>query len=175
MEIPQGAFNLRHFERTIQICLTGRGWWRWTNNDVLQALAEHGINIDHVRSIWKGRKHRYVFITFDTEDEAFDARNLEPFQIGEVTLEIRGRYASTDLKIHWIPAWMDRDLIKSWIAEYGEIMKAEMESILSYLNISDDSQHGIEVATIENKGRGVKVMKKGTEHDSDLSVLTCRL
>ena len=43
----------------------------------------------------------------------------------------------------------------------AEIMKAEMESILSYLNISDDSQHGIEVANIENKGRGVKVMNQG--------------
>ena len=42
----------------------------------------------------------------------------------------------------------------------AEIMKAEMESILSYLNISEDSQHGIEVAAIENKGRGVKVRKK---------------
>ena len=39
----------------------------------------------------------------------------------------------------------------------AEIMKAEMENIVSYLNMTDDSQHGIEIAPIENKGRGVKV------------------
>ena len=39
----------------------------------------------------------------------------------------------------------------------AEIMKAEMESIVSYLNITDDSTHGIEISEIENKGRGIKV------------------
>jgi len=47
----------------------------------------------------------------------------------------------------------------------AEIMKAEMESILSYLNISEDSQHGIEVAAIENKGRGVKAVKGFSKGD----------
>ena len=32
-----------------------------------------------------------------------------------------------------------------------------MESIVSYLNMTDDSSHGIEIAAIENKGRGIKV------------------
>ena len=36
-------------------------------------------------------------------------------------------------------------------------MKAEMESIMSYLNITDDANLGIEIAAIENKGRGIKV------------------
>ena len=39
----------------------------------------------------------------------------------------------------------------------AEIIKAEMESIVSYLNMTDDSSHGIEIAAIENKGRGIKV------------------
>ena len=39
-------------------------------------------------------------------------------------------------------------------------MKAEMESIVSYLNMTDDSSHGIEIAAIENKGRGIKVRTK---------------
>ena len=32
-----------------------------------------------------------------------------------------------------------------------------MESIVSYLNMTDDSSHGIEISAIENKGRGIKV------------------
>lgn len=47
----------------------------------------------------------------------------------------------------------------------AEIMKAEMESIMSYLNITEDSQHGIEVAAIENKGRGVKAVKDFSKGD----------
>ena len=39
----------------------------------------------------------------------------------------------------------------------AEIIKEEMENIMSYLNMTDDSHHGIEIAAIENKGRGVKV------------------
>ena len=38
-----------------------------------------------------------------------------------------------------------------------EIMKAEVESIVSKLNMTDDSSHGIKIAAIENKGRGIKV------------------
>ena len=38
-----------------------------------------------------------------------------------------------------------------------EIMKAEVESIASKLNMTDDSSHGIKIAAIENKGRGIKV------------------
>ena len=40
----------------------------------------------------------------------------------------------------------------------AELIKAELETICSYLAQSDDSKHGtIEVAPIENKGRGIKV------------------
>ena len=38
-------------------------------------------------------------------------------------------------------------------------MKAEMESIMSYLNITDDANLGIEIAAIENKGRGIKAVR----------------
>jgi histone-lysine N-methyltransferase SETD8 len=48
----------------------------------------------------------------------------------------------------------------------AEIMKAEMESIVSYLNITDDANHGsIEIAAIENKGRGVKAVKSFSKGD----------
>ena len=39
----------------------------------------------------------------------------------------------------------------------AEIIKAELETIGSCLSVTDDSKHGIEVAPIENKGRGIKV------------------
>ena len=39
----------------------------------------------------------------------------------------------------------------------AEIIKAELETINSFLATSDDTSHGIEVAFIENKGRGIKV------------------
>ena len=38
-----------------------------------------------------------------------------------------------------------------------ERREEEMNKIISYLNITDDSNHGIEISDIENKGRGVKV------------------
>jgi len=47
----------------------------------------------------------------------------------------------------------------------AEIMKAEMESIVSYLNITDDANHGIEIAAIENKGRGIKAVKSFCKGD----------
>jgi len=47
----------------------------------------------------------------------------------------------------------------------AEIMKAEMESIVSYLNITDDSNHGIEISEIENKGRGIKAVKSFCKGD----------
>merc|ERR1719507_37412 len=47
----------------------------------------------------------------------------------------------------------------------AEIMKAEMESILSYLNITDDANLGIEIAAIDNKGRGIKAGKGFSKGD----------
>ena len=41
----------------------------------------------------------------------------------------------------------------------AEIIKAELETIGSCLSVTDDSKHGIEVAPIENKGRGIKAVK----------------
>ena len=38
-----------------------------------------------------------------------------------------------------------------------DIIKEEQETIRELLSITDDSTHGIEVAPIENKGRGIKV------------------
>ena len=39
----------------------------------------------------------------------------------------------------------------------AELIKEELETIGESLSITDDSRHGIEVAPIENKGRGIKV------------------
>ena len=39
----------------------------------------------------------------------------------------------------------------------AELLKEELETIGESLAIIDDSRHGIEVAPIENKGRGIKV------------------
>ena len=39
-----------------------------------------------------------------------------------------------------------------------EQRKAEQENILAFLAQSDDSKHGLEIAKIENKGRGIKVI-----------------
>lgn len=47
----------------------------------------------------------------------------------------------------------------------AEIIKEEMENIMSYLNMTDDSHHGIEIAAIENKGRGVKAVKSFSKGD----------
>jgi len=47
----------------------------------------------------------------------------------------------------------------------AEIMKAEMESIMSYLNITDDANLGIEIAAIDNKGRGIKAVKGFSKGD----------
>jgi len=47
----------------------------------------------------------------------------------------------------------------------AEILKAEMESIVSYLNMTDDANHGIEIAAIDNKGRGIKAVKSFSKGD----------
>jgi len=48
----------------------------------------------------------------------------------------------------------------------AELIKAELETICSYLAQSDDSKHGtIEVAPIENKGRGIKAVKDFNKGD----------
>jgi len=47
----------------------------------------------------------------------------------------------------------------------AELIKAELETICSYLAQSDDSKHGIEVAPIENKGRGIKAVKNFNKGD----------
>jgi len=47
----------------------------------------------------------------------------------------------------------------------AEIIKAELETIGSCLSVTDDSKHGIEVAPIENKGRGIKAVKSFDKGD----------
>ena len=41
----------------------------------------------------------------------------------------------------------------------AELLKEELETIGESLAVTDDSRHGIEVAPIENKGRGIKVRR----------------
>jgi len=41
----------------------------------------------------------------------------------------------------------------------AELLKEELETIGESLAVTDDSRHGIEVAPIENKGRGIKAVK----------------
>ena len=39
----------------------------------------------------------------------------------------------------------------------SDLMKEENERLVKNLTVKDDSSHGIEIAAIENKGRGIKV------------------
>ena len=39
----------------------------------------------------------------------------------------------------------------------AELLKEELETIAERISVTDDSRHGLEVAPIENKGRGIKV------------------
>ena len=47
----------------------------------------------------------------------------------------------------------------------AEILKQELETIQSYLGTTDDSKHGIEIASIENKGRGIRAVKSFNKGD----------
>jgi histone-lysine N-methyltransferase SETD8 len=47
----------------------------------------------------------------------------------------------------------------------AEILKQELETIQSYLDTTDDSSLGIEIANIENKGRGIKAVKSFNKGD----------
>lgn len=47
----------------------------------------------------------------------------------------------------------------------AELIKEELETIGESLSITDDSRHGIEVAPIENKGRGIKAVKTFNKGD----------
>jgi len=47
----------------------------------------------------------------------------------------------------------------------AEILKEELETIQSYLGTTDDSKHGIEIANIELKGRGIKAVKSFNKGD----------
>jgi len=47
----------------------------------------------------------------------------------------------------------------------AEIIKAELETINSFLATTDDTSHEIEVAVIENKGRGIKAVKNFNKGD----------
>lgn len=47
----------------------------------------------------------------------------------------------------------------------AEILKQELETIQSYLGTTDDSKHGIEIASIENKGRGIRAVKSFAKGD----------
>ena len=41
----------------------------------------------------------------------------------------------------------------------SDLMKEENERLVRNLNMTDDSSHGIEIAAIDNKGRGIKVRR----------------
>ena len=40
------------------------------------------------------------------------------------------------------------------------LINERLEKLMSYLNMTDDSSHGIEIAAIENKGRGIQARTK---------------
>jgi len=47
----------------------------------------------------------------------------------------------------------------------AELLKEELETIAERISVTDDSRHGLEVAPIENKGRGIKAVKTFNKGD----------
>ena len=127
LEVPNRYFNHEILHRTRQIVLTGPRWYKLTNQDLLEKMADHGIDPRDIQTIWRGRKHRYVNLTFRDEELAAELGDLHEFMIGEVTATVQGRQTTTNLRIHWIPAYFNDAYLTSLVREWGEILNHQRE------------------------------------------------
>ena len=127
IKIPNRFFSHEILHRTRQIVLTGPRWYKLTNQEILEEMAEHGIDPRDVQTIWRGRKHRYVNLCFRSEEQAAELGDLHEFKIGEVTATVQGRQTTTNLRIHWIPAYLNDAYLTDLVRGWGEIQNSQRE------------------------------------------------
>ena len=124
-----GANYIKAFlETTVKITLSGKGWPSVTNDQVLNAMADNGIDIRDIRTVWKGSNMRYLNITFESTEQAVKATALAEVRIGEALATIAGRETATEVKIHWVPAWIGDEFVLNLLRKYGEVLDFRSET-----------------------------------------------
>ena len=115
-------------ETTVKITLSGKGWPSVTNDQVLSAMADNSIDIRDIRTVWKGSNMRYLNITFESTEQAVKATALAEMRIGEALATIAGRETATEVKIHWVPAWIGDEFVLNLLRKYGEVLDFRSET-----------------------------------------------
>ena len=133
------GFSESLHEQTITITLTGPGWGQVRNEDIFIALLEKGLDPRDVVGYWKAAEHRYMNITLRSPEAARYVQDMESIRINDATGTIRGQQHILDVKLHWVPAWMDTYYLKHIMQQYGEVMKVEREQLVLHDDISFDS------------------------------------
>ena len=78
-------------------------------------------------------------ITLRSPEAARYVQDMESIRINDATGTIRGQQHILDVKLHWVPAWMDTYYLKHIMQQYGEVMKVEREQLVLHDDISFDS------------------------------------
>ena len=125
IKLPDTQETQDLFNNTVCITLVGRGWTQVRNEEIIKALQEKDIDVRRIEGAWKDSRLRHLQVTFNSQDEAMKTVALRTFQLGEVTATIRGRNRHTEIKIHFVPAWMSTDTVASIFRDYGEVIRAE--------------------------------------------------
>ena len=122
------CFFKKYHEQSIKITLSGDGRPAVRDDEVLNALAERDVDIRSVRSVWKGSNMRYLNVTFESPEEAKKAATLDEFKIREAKVSVAGRETATEVKVHWVPAWIGDAFVTKCLQDYGELLSYRSET-----------------------------------------------
>ena len=123
------GFSVNLHEQTITITLTGPGWGQVRNAQILIALLEAGMDPDAVVGYWKAADHRHMYITFRSPEAARQAQDIGSIRIGDAHGQIKGSERVVDVKLHWVPAWMEEGYLQCIMGMYGQVLWCEREKL----------------------------------------------
>ena len=126
--LPRSAYVADYHERTIRVTLTGTGWPAVTNEEIFTALQDKGVDMATLRTAWKGSNMRFLNLTFETAEATAQATTLGQVKIREATATITGREKLAHVKVHWVPAWMRDDFVRTCLEDYGEVTSFHSET-----------------------------------------------
>lgn len=128
LDYGEGFNDVLH-NQTITITLTGPGWGGVRNADVLIALLDKGIRPEDIVGFWKAANHRHMYVTLKSYQAVRYAQNLGGLQLGDAYGEIRGTERTLEIKLHWVPAWMEESYLEFIMHLYGEVTHIERETL----------------------------------------------
>ena len=127
--------NMRR--KTITMKITGRGWQAVRTDHILEALLERDIDPGKIEAAWKTADLRVLYVTFSDAAEADKAASIGELAFSgrdtDINIWIQGHHRIVELRLHWVPAWIDPNTLKTALGRWGVVRDFQYDTAPSGL------------------------------------------